>query len=169
MKYRRRTRGDEKCIKHFSRSHFGNLLKNIGREDMNWIHLAQDRVQWWSVMKTVIKQWDSLKGISFSDQLLKRESAPLAQLMLHRAWLFSHCAFNLFIPFNPYISFSIRDIHTFIHSCRGLTLLLLRSYVTLMSLLSWIMNHHLSSYASDQSFHSLEACTHYDLIHWGSL
>jgi hypothetical protein len=29
-------------------------LREIGLEDMDWIHLAQDRDQWWAVLSTVM-------------------------------------------------------------------------------------------------------------------
>jgi hypothetical protein len=30
-------------------------LREIGREDVYWIHLAQDRDQWWAVVNMVMK------------------------------------------------------------------------------------------------------------------
>jgi hypothetical protein len=37
-------------------------LREIGWEDVDWIHLAQDRDQWWALVKTVMnvqvhKRW----------------------------------------------------------------------------------------------------------------
>jgi hypothetical protein len=33
---------------------FKMYLKGIGYEGMNWIHLAQDRAQWWVLVNTVM-------------------------------------------------------------------------------------------------------------------
>jgi hypothetical protein len=32
-------------------------LKEIAHEDVDWIHLAQDRVEKWSLVNKVIKVW----------------------------------------------------------------------------------------------------------------
>jgi hypothetical protein len=37
--------------------HFCASLKEIGLEDVDWIHLAQDRIQWQAVVNTVINSW----------------------------------------------------------------------------------------------------------------
>jgi hypothetical protein len=42
-------------------------LKQIGCEDVDWIHLAQARVQWRAFMKTVVDltvPWKKRRGIS---------------------------------------------------------------------------------------------------------
>jgi len=36
-------------------------LKEIGCEDVEWIHLAQDRIQWWVLVNMVIKFWVPLE------------------------------------------------------------------------------------------------------------
>jgi hypothetical protein len=45
------------------------ILMEVGCEDMDYIHLAQDREQWLALMKTVMKSWDSEKGGEFIDQM----------------------------------------------------------------------------------------------------
>jgi hypothetical protein len=32
-------------------------LREIGWEGVNWIHLAQDRDQWWALVNTVMNLW----------------------------------------------------------------------------------------------------------------
>jgi hypothetical protein len=40
-------------------------LKETGCEDVNWIHLAQDRDQWWAVVNTAMNIRFLLKGGNF--------------------------------------------------------------------------------------------------------
>jgi hypothetical protein len=40
-------------------------FRDIGREDVDWIHLAQDRDQWWAVVNTVTNFWFQLKVENF--------------------------------------------------------------------------------------------------------
>jgi hypothetical protein len=48
-------RRTEKFIRNFSRKAEGKrLLGRIGCKDVDWIHLAQDRDQWWAVVNTVM-------------------------------------------------------------------------------------------------------------------
>jgi hypothetical protein len=42
-------------------------LKEIHFADMNWIHLAQDRVKWWAVVNTATKFSDCIKDGEFPD------------------------------------------------------------------------------------------------------
>jgi hypothetical protein len=35
----------------------GMVLREIGWEGVDWIHLAQDRDQWWALVNTVINLW----------------------------------------------------------------------------------------------------------------
>jgi hypothetical protein len=40
-------------------------LGKIGWEDVDWFHLAENRNQWWAVVKTVMKLWvHKWRGIS---------------------------------------------------------------------------------------------------------
>jgi hypothetical protein len=65
------TRGtDEKCVQNFCRKPDGKrppgrprhrwkdiistALTEIGQESVDWIHLAQDRDQWWVLLNTVM-------------------------------------------------------------------------------------------------------------------
>jgi hypothetical protein len=32
-------------------------LREVGWEDVDWIHLAEDRYQWWAPVKTVMNLW----------------------------------------------------------------------------------------------------------------
>jgi hypothetical protein len=32
-------------------------LREIGREGVDWMHLAQDRHRWWALVNTVINPW----------------------------------------------------------------------------------------------------------------
>jgi hypothetical protein len=32
-------------------------LREIGWGDMHWIHLAQDRDQWWALVNTIMNLW----------------------------------------------------------------------------------------------------------------
>jgi hypothetical protein len=40
-------------------------LREIGWEDVDWIHLAQDRENWWTLRKTVMNLWVSREGREF--------------------------------------------------------------------------------------------------------
>jgi hypothetical protein len=40
-------------------------FKEIGYEGVDWIHLAQDRDQWWSLVNMVMNLWIPLKAGSF--------------------------------------------------------------------------------------------------------
>jgi hypothetical protein len=65
-------------IKNFSWKHEGMIgrpnyrwenikmdPKEIGSEDVNWIHLAQDRDQWWGLVNEVM----TIKGTEYLNQL----------------------------------------------------------------------------------------------------
>jgi hypothetical protein len=39
------------------RKHFHYLIREIGWEGVNWIHLAQDRDQWRALVNTVMNFW----------------------------------------------------------------------------------------------------------------
>jgi hypothetical protein len=43
--------------------------REIGWEGVDWIHLAQDRDQWRSVVNMVMNLWGSIKGGKFLDWL----------------------------------------------------------------------------------------------------
>jgi hypothetical protein len=53
-------------------------LREIGFEDAGWIHLVQNRVQWWILINTIMQHWVPNKAgnltsqatISFSRTLL---------------------------------------------------------------------------------------------------
>jgi len=42
---------DEKCIQNFGQK---VRREETSRNDMDWIHLAQERDQWWAVVNTVM-------------------------------------------------------------------------------------------------------------------
>jgi hypothetical protein len=54
------------------------VLKEIGYEDVNWIHLALDRNQWWALVKTVKKTSGSVKDGAFLTSFSRR-SVPWSQ------------------------------------------------------------------------------------------
>jgi len=37
-------------------------LKEIVREGVDWVHVAQDRDQWWDLVNTIINLWVPLKA-----------------------------------------------------------------------------------------------------------
>jgi hypothetical protein len=65
------THGRDKCVQNFARKPEGKRphgrlrhwweynirmnLREIGWEDVDWIHLAQDRDPWWALVYTVMK------------------------------------------------------------------------------------------------------------------
>jgi hypothetical protein len=54
-------------------------FKETQFEDMDWIHLAQDRINWCIVMNTVLNLWVPWKRENFMTSLatvLKKDSAP---------------------------------------------------------------------------------------------
>jgi hypothetical protein len=46
-------------------------LKGIDCEGGQWIHLAQNRNQWWAVVNAVMNVWGSIKRVEFLE--LQRE------------------------------------------------------------------------------------------------
>jgi hypothetical protein len=47
----KQTRGTgEKCIQNGGEDNIRIDLREIGREDVDWMHVAQDRDQWWAVV-----------------------------------------------------------------------------------------------------------------------
>jgi hypothetical protein len=56
---------DEKCTQNFNRKpevkvHLGGLLvdmKIMWRKDVDWIQPAQDGIQWWAVVSTIMSLW----------------------------------------------------------------------------------------------------------------
>jgi hypothetical protein len=45
-------------------------LKGTGQDSVNWIHLTQDRDQWWALMTTVMNLWVPLNPGNLTEQLL---------------------------------------------------------------------------------------------------
>jgi hypothetical protein len=44
-------------------------LKEIWCEDLYWIHLAQDRIQWWVLVNTIMNHWVPDKAGDVHDHL----------------------------------------------------------------------------------------------------
>jgi hypothetical protein len=44
-------------------------LRKIGIDGMNWIRLAQDRVQWWAFVIMIMNLWVSYESRIFFDKL----------------------------------------------------------------------------------------------------
>jgi hypothetical protein len=44
-------------------------LREIGIDGANWVQLAQDRVQWWAFVNTVMNLWVSQESRIFFDKL----------------------------------------------------------------------------------------------------
>jgi hypothetical protein len=42
-------------------------LREVEWEGLDWIHLSQDRDQWWDLVKTAMNILDSIKGRGFLD------------------------------------------------------------------------------------------------------
>jgi hypothetical protein len=40
-------------------------LREVGCEEVDWMHLAQDRGHWWVLMNTVMSLWVPLKAGNF--------------------------------------------------------------------------------------------------------
>jgi hypothetical protein len=75
IKSRRSSVRDEKCIQNFSlklerkrpigrpmyrwKDNIKMDLKEIGHEVVDWIHLAQDWVQWWALVNMIMYLWVS--------------------------------------------------------------------------------------------------------------
>jgi hypothetical protein len=53
---------------------------------VDWIHLAQDRIQWWALVKAVMNNLGSTKGREFLDQL--NEFQLIKKDLLHGVSLF---------------------------------------------------------------------------------
>jgi hypothetical protein len=41
---------------------------------VDWIQLAQDRVEWWVFVNTAVKLWGSIKGGEINDQVKDNQS-----------------------------------------------------------------------------------------------
>jgi len=52
--------------------------KEIGCEDVDWIQVAEDRVWWWALAKSVMSIWVSKEDFldQLSDYQLLKDSAP---------------------------------------------------------------------------------------------
>jgi hypothetical protein len=51
---------------HRRQNHRKIYLKEIVRcEDLNWIYLGGDRVQWWATVNTKMQFWVSQKAVKF--------------------------------------------------------------------------------------------------------
>ena len=73
--------GNNDHKQHRLRSYLGRLtavrleefikkdLKELGREDVDWTYLAQDRDNWWAVGNTALQLWATSDSGKFSDYL----------------------------------------------------------------------------------------------------
>jgi hypothetical protein len=104
---------------YFGRSrNIGINLKERGCEDINWIQLVQNKIQWWALVITVMKTRQPIKGGDFLDhlsnhQLLKKESTDLVS-HLHTnisinqsrsigGWFLVHFCCRMTIPMSGFL------------------------------------------------------------------